>query len=267
MLDIYLLYLLTGVVGGFLGGLLGLGGGIIFVPSLFFIFHYNELHINNMMQSAVSTSLACVVVSSLSAAIKHNMNKLVNWKLFYKMLTGLGLGSIIGVFLITILSSNIIKIYYGFLLIIIALYMIFMKESHKRDIIAKENNHYKYLDIFAFFTGSISTLLGIGGGTLTTPYFKFFGETLKKSIATAAACGVPIALFGIIFNFFISITTEILENNIFDFIDYYAFLLISLSTLIFSYIGAGITFVSDALMLKRIFCISLILIGITILVS
>ena len=75
MFDIYILYLVIGIVGGFLGGLLGLGGGIIFVPSLFFIFHYNELYSDNIMQSAVSTSLACVVISSLSAAVKHNKNK------------------------------------------------------------------------------------------------------------------------------------------------------------------------------------------------
>ena len=267
MFDIYILYLIIGIVGGFLGGLLGLGGGIIFVPSLFFIFHYNELYLDNIMQSAVSTSLACVVISSLSAAVKHNKNKLINWKLFYRMLPGLSLGSMVGVILITILSSNIIKIYYGILLIVIAIYMITTTESYKNEVTIKENNKYKFLNTFAFFTGSVSTLLGIGGGTLTTPYFKFFGETLKRSIATAAACGVPIALFGIIITYVVSMTTQILENNIFNFIDYNAFLLISISTLIFSYIGAGITYISDSISLKKIFCFSLIIIGITILIS
>ena len=266
MFDIYILYLIIGIVGGFLGGLLGLGGGIIFVPSLFFIFHYNELYLDNIMQSAVSTSLACVVISSLSAAIKHNMNKLINWQLFYRMLPGLCLGSIIGVILITILSSKIIKIYYGILLIVIAIYMMTTRESYKNRVTIKENK-YKFLNTFAFFTGSISTLLGIGGGTLTTPYFKYFGETLKRSIATAAACGVPIALFGIIITYVINMTTQILENNIFEFIDYTAFLLISISTLIFSYIGAGVTYISNTMVLKNIFCFSLIIIGITILVS
>ena len=267
MLEIYILYLITGIVGGFLGGLLGLGGGIIFVPSLFFIFLFNHLHADNIMQSAVSTSLACVVVSSFSAAIKHNINKLVNWKLFYKMLPGISLGSIAGVLLITILSSSVIKIYYGILLITIAIYMMISRGQDEGEKTKIGKYDHKYINIFAFFTGSISTLLGIGGGTLTTPYFKFFGETLKRSIATAAACGVPIAFFGILVTYAIKMSTEMLTNNIFNFIDYHAFLLISLSTLIFSYLGAGITFISDTRVLKKVFCMALMIIGITILVS
>ena len=69
-MNIYLLYVICGSLGGFLGGLLGLGGGIIFVPMLFFIFNNYDINSAHMMQSAVSTSLACVVISSMSAAIK-----------------------------------------------------------------------------------------------------------------------------------------------------------------------------------------------------
>ena len=79
-MNIYLLYIISGSIGGFLGGLLGLGGGIVFVPALFFIFTMYGLNQDHIMQSAVSTSLACVVISSLSAAIKHNMNKCSNIK-------------------------------------------------------------------------------------------------------------------------------------------------------------------------------------------
>ena len=99
---LYLLYVITGAIGGFVGGFLGLGGGIIFVPSLFYIFTYFQIQDNYVMQSAVSTSLACVVISSLSAAIKHYKNQLINWKIFYKMLPGLTLGSLSGVLFLTI---------------------------------------------------------------------------------------------------------------------------------------------------------------------
>ena len=76
-MNVYLLYIICGSLGGFLGGLLGLGGGIVFVPMLFFIFNNYDINSAHMMQSAVSTSLACVVISSMSAAIKHNKNKLI----------------------------------------------------------------------------------------------------------------------------------------------------------------------------------------------
>ena len=261
VMSIYGLYLITGAIGGFLGGLLGLGGGIIFVPFLFFIFNLNDLHSGYLMQSAVSTSLSCVIISSFSAAVKHNKNKLINWLLFEKMLPGLILGSILGVILITVLTSDIIKVYYGVLLLMISSYLLYGEDK----VYVGKNKNHKYINIFSFFTGTISTMLGIGGGTLTTPYFKFYGESMKKSIATAAACGVPIALLGILVTFFLNGIFKVFEKTIFDFIDLYAFCIVSATTLLFSYIGAGITYKTNSLILKRIFCITLFLVGITIL--
>ena len=263
-MSIYLLYGISGSIGGFLGGLLGLGGGIIFVPALFFIFTLYGINSDHIMQSAVSTSLACVVISSLSAAIKHNKNKLINWIVFYKMLPGLIAGSVAGVILITMLSSGTIKIYYGILLLLISVYLIFEKKSI--DKITVTGSKYRFINIFSFLTSSISTLLGVGGGTLTTPYFKYYGETMKRSIATAAACGVPIALFGIMITFLVNMVSGIFENTIFDFISFDAFIIISLSTLVFSYIGAAMTFTTNTIVLKNIFSITLFITGLTILI-
>ena len=261
-MSIYWLYLITGAIGGFIGGLLGLGGGIIFVPFLFFIFSLYDLHPSHVMQSAVCTSLVCVILSSLSAAIKHNKNKLINWRLVKIMLPGLIFGSIIGVSVITILTSDVIKLYYGILLIIISIYLINEKEKNNYH----TNREHKHINIFSFITGFISNILGIGGGTLTTPYFKFNGESMKTSIATAAACGVPIALVGILGVLVISTIFPIFGKTVLDFIDFHAFFLISVSTLIFSYIGAGVTYKTNTQILKKIFCMTLFLVGITILI-
>ena len=92
-MNLYLLYFFTGSLGGFFGGLLGLGGGIIFVPFLFFIFSHFDIHSTHIMQSAICTSLACIVISSLSSTYKHNKNKLIDWSIFKKMLIGLLIGS------------------------------------------------------------------------------------------------------------------------------------------------------------------------------
>jgi|TARA_B100001741_G_scaffold230156_1_gene191547 uncharacterized membrane protein YfcA len=263
-MTVYLLYAICGSVGGFLGGFLGLGGGIIFVPTLFFIFTLYGFNSEHIMQSAVSTSLACVIISSLSAALKHNKNKLINWIAFKKMLPGLILGSVLGVILITVLSNEMIKFYYGILLILISLYLTFEQENQLDKTISNEK--HKFIHIFSFFTGSISTMLGIGGGTLTTPYFKYHGDSMKTSIATAAACGVPIALFGIVITFLINGIFGIFSKTIFDFIILDAFIIMSVSTLIFSYIGAGVTFISNTILLKYIFSVILLITGFTILI-
>ena len=114
-MDIYILYFFAGSLGGFFGGLLGLGGGIIFVPFLFFIFSQYGIHSSHIMQSAICTSLACIVISSLSSTYKHNKNKLVDWDLFNKMFLGLALGSTGGITIISFLPSDHLKFFYGLL--------------------------------------------------------------------------------------------------------------------------------------------------------
>ena len=89
---------------------------------------------------------------------------------------------------------------------------------------------------------------------------------MKKSIATAAACGVPIALLGIVITFMISKVTSIFSVTIFDFINFDAFIIISISTLIFSYIGAGVTFITNTSTLKNFFSLMLLITGFTILI-
>jgi len=257
-MTLYLLYVITGAIGGFIGGFLGLGGGIIFVPSLFYIFTYFQIQNDYIIQSAVSTSLACVIVSSLSAAIKHYKNQLINWEIFYKMLPGLTLGSLSGVLFIAILSSSIIKLLYSILLIMIAIYMFFEKENNITSVFK-----FKFIHFFSYMVGTISALLGIGGGTLTTPYFKIQGESLKSSIATAAACGVPIASFGIILSIALNIFTNSFDVSILDYINLPGFILISSSAMLFSYFGAATTFSTNTDLLKNIFSLSILIIGIT----
>ena len=121
-----------------------------------------------------------------------------------------------------------------------------------------------FVKIFSFFTGTISSMLGIGGGTITTPYFKFHGESIKTSIGTAAACGIPISLFGIFLAFILYSLTNLIEKNIVDYIDFESFILVSFGAIIFSYIGAATTFITNLIILKYIFCSLLIIIGATI---
>ena len=161
--------------------------------------------------------------------------------------------------IITIFSSDIIKLLYSTLLIIISIYIFFEKENNIKSIFKFQCVHF-----VSYIIGSVSALLGIGGGTLTTPYFKMQGESLKSSIATAAACGVPIASFGIILSFILNILTNSFNTTILSYINLPGFILISSSAILFSYFGATITFSTNTLLLKNIFSLSMLIIGITI---
>ena len=125
---LYVSYVIIGLVGGFIGGFLGLGGGIIFVPFLFIIFNYFNVNFDLSIQSAIVTSLTCVVLSSLSALIKHIKNELVVWKMFHQTLPGIVLGSTLGLILISTIPSVYVKMIYGLLLILIGIYMLRKKK-------------------------------------------------------------------------------------------------------------------------------------------
>ena len=257
-MNIYTLYFLAGSLGGFFGGLLGLGGGIIFVPFLFFIFNQYGIHSSHIMQSAICTSLACIVISSLSSTYKHNKNKLIDWDLFKKMFLGLAIGSICGIIIISYLPSDDLKLYYGLFLIFISLYILF---SNEKSMIKKE---FQFTRLFSLFAGSLSSILGIGGGTITTPYFKFFGKSIKESIATAAACGIPIAIFGEIASILLNLKLGILKNEILGFIHIESFIIISITSVFFSYLGATTTYLANSFFVKLIFSAVVLILGVTI---
>ncbi|MBO83255.1 MAG: hypothetical protein CL506_02695 [Actinobacteria bacterium] len=258
-MNLYLLYFFTGVLGGFFGGLLGLGGGIIFVPFLFFIFNQYDIHASHIMQSAICTSLACIVVSSLSSTYRHNKNRLIDWNIFRKMSLGLSAGSIGGIIFISYLSNNNLKSFYGLFLIIVALYIFFSDE--KKVMIKKE---FKFIRLFSFFTGVFSSILGIGGGTITTPYFRSHGKSIKESIATAAACGIPIALLGVVTSLLINLNLELLKQSMTGFIHIESFLVVSLTSLLFSYLGASVTYSTNSYLLKLIFSFAILIMGLII---
>tara|TARA_B100000586_G_C19963017_1_gene364554 strand:- start:6 stop:779 length:774 start_codon:yes stop_codon:yes gene_type:complete len=256
-MNIYLLYFLTGSLGGFFGGLLGLGGGIIFVPFLFFIFNEYGINSEYVMQSAICTSLSCIVVSSIASTYKHNKNNLIDWIWFRRLLPGLIIGSCLGIILISYLPNNEIKFYYGIFLILIAIYVLFDKAIESR-----RKFKLGLTRLFSLLSGLLSSFLGIGGGTINTPYFKIHGKLIKESIATAAACGIPIALS--------AVTTSIVINYIngghINFIHKESFLVVALSSIVFSYIGASTTKFAETSIIKILFSISVLIMGIIIII-
>ena len=246
---LYLSYIMIGIIGGFIGGFLGLGGGIIFVPFLFIVFNHFNVNAELDIQSAIITSLACVVLTSLAALLKHQKNNLVVWKIFYKTLPGIVAGSTFGLVCISFISSEYVKIIYGFLLILIATYMLNKKDNLSVQAI-KELSHVKKT---SFFIGMISSFLGVGGGTMTTPYFNYHGMAIKKCIATAAACGVALSSLGLIISWTLNNYLLNIENDIFKLIVVDAFIIVALSSMLSAYYGAEMTHTFNTRKIKLIF--------------
>lgn len=186
---------LLGSVVGFLAGLLGIGGGLIIVPVLSSILlHFNTLPADQVMIAAIATSLASILFTSTSSAIAHHKNGNVPWSLTPWVMVGVALGALISGFVASLLPEKIVRIVFAVSVVLIAFKMLYSNKSHSST--EREMPNKGLLTVLTTITGSLSAMIGIGGGALLVPLLTFFSLDMKKAIGCASACGIVIALFG-----------------------------------------------------------------------
>ena len=131
------------------------------------------------LQSAIYTSLICIIFAGSTSSYLHFKNKLIEFKFVKKYAVNVSLGCLLGIFLLEQLSSNILENIYGLILIVLALLLISDAKIIRNNMIIVRNVGKFYF----FLNGTISSLMGIGGGTLSVPYISFLIDDIKKSIA------------------------------------------------------------------------------------
>lgn len=188
-----LAYVLIGLVSGVLGGMLGIGGGIIAVPSLLLVFHLLSYPQAIIMHMAIATSLAAMVFNAAAATRAQNKRGFVYWSVFKKMVPGFVIGSIVGSIITLWLSGIILEIIFGIFLCVLAGVFFFKKEVHHP--IETIPSGWK-LSAYSSGIGAVSILLGIGGGILVVPLLTRFRIADKKAIATASACTLVTTVLG-----------------------------------------------------------------------
>ena len=194
------LMVLTAIPVGFFAGLFGIGGGLITVPFLFFIFEDLGIDKSYIMHLAVGTSFSIIIPTSLVSVFAHNKHNAVD----RDVVKSYGIFVITGVISGTILAANLetksLVLFFSIILYLLGIYLMILKEKSE-DI--KSNFSLLHRLIFGFISGFISAPMGIGGAVMNVPILKYFGYPIKKAIGSAAAIGVIIAFFGAI-GFFIS---------------------------------------------------------------
>ena len=193
-LEIALILSISGIGAGFLAGLLGVGGGIIFVPVLYFIFlQILKLDPASSIMLATSTSLATMIPTSISSVLSHFKKGNIDLVLIVSWLKFLFIGVILGIVFSKICGGTWLTILFGFILLFAAFNMIFSAKSRG---IFNDLPKMPYQGIIPFMVSFVSVMLGIGGGTLTVPTLSLFNYDTKKAIGTAACCGLIICLPG-----------------------------------------------------------------------
>ena len=191
---------LTAVPVGFFAGLFGIGGGLITVPFLFFIFGFFDLNQLYIMHLAVGTSFAIIIPTSFVSVYTHYKFKAVD----FGIVKSYGIFVILGVIFGTIFAANLdsksLLLFFSLVILFLGFYLLLLKEK-KVKLKIKVKLIYKIF--FGFISGFISAPMGIGGAVMNVPILKFFGYSINRAIGSAAAVGFLIAFFGCI-GFFVS---------------------------------------------------------------
>ena len=183
---------LTASLAGFFAGFFGIGGGIITVPCLFYIFGANGIDKSFLMHLAVGTSFAIMVPTAMMSVFTHYKHKAVDFSVLKTYGIFVVLGVIIGSFFAAHLNTKALILFFSLALYILAINLIFLKDKTKLKL---KFNLFQRTTL-GFIVGFVSSLMGIGGAIMNVPILKFVGYTINRAIGTAASIGFLISVFG-----------------------------------------------------------------------
>lgn len=192
MVTTFLSYGLAGGIVGILAGLFGVGGGLVIVPMLVYVFSLQNIPDEMTMHLALATSLASIMFTSISSFRSHHKRGAVHWDVVRKIVPGILAGSFLGSLIASKMSTEFLKIFFIIFLYFVATQMLMGKRPKPgREIPGPAG---------MFATGNgigiISSLVGIGGGTLSVPFMLWCNINAHHAIGTSAAIGLPIAIAG-----------------------------------------------------------------------
>ncbi len=195
MLTLIACFIIGGLFSGFTAGLFGVGGGSFLIPLFLYLLPKLGTTPPQVMHQAVATSLAIIIPSTLAASIEQYKLKHINVPILKKWIPPVFFGLVLASFNFHRLSSFLLQIIFIIYLLCCASYMLLTKKR-MADQQAIPNISTRSCYTAGFLVGIFSVLLGIGGGTMTTPYFTWYRYPIKKAIAISSVTGVFIGALG-----------------------------------------------------------------------
>lgn len=192
MATTFLIYALAGIVGGLLAGLFGIGGGLIIVPMLVFCFQFQGISPDVIMHLALGTSLATIIFTAISSSLSHHKRGAVDWTVLKRIVFGILTGTYLGSYFASLMNTSLLK---G-IFVVFLYYVCFQMFLNKKPKPSRELPGAVGMFSAGNVIGIISSLVGIGGGTVSVPFLVWHNMPLHKAIGTASAIGFPIAIAG-----------------------------------------------------------------------
>ncbi|MBF0164358.1 MAG: sulfite exporter TauE/SafE family protein [Magnetococcales bacterium] len=252
-------FLLCGLAAGLIAGMFGVGGGIIVVPALLFLFHLDGVDPLIAMQLAVGTSLATIVITNISATWAHHQRDGVNWRLARLYISGTLIGAWIGSQLAAAMSGKLLIVLFGLFEIAVGIKMFRARPQPS----GARRLPDPLTPALGIVIGAISSLFGIGGGTLSVPSLTLLsGLPMRQAVGTSSAIGVPLALIGALGFAHAGWDNPALPDAALGFFHPLAFVGIVAGTLVTTRLGVRLAHALDPILLKKGFGLFLFVVGV-----
>lgn len=250
-----MLYLLLGVLVGFLSGLLGIGGGVLIAPALLFIFQQQGLFSHYAAHVAAGTSLAVITFTSLSSIIAYQQKRSIAWSLVKPLLPGIIVGSIAGTFIAILMPGEFLSRFLGVFMLLAAVQMLLPKPVSYQK---KLPNRWVLMGLGVLIS-MVGSLVGVGGGILLIPFLAYYQVPLRLAAGTVVTCTFFVALTGIANLMIIPHVLPLLKT---DYIFWPAIWQMAPTSIVFAWMGTSVAHRLSVDVLKRIFALFLALVGI-----
>jgi len=245
--------LAMGTFGGFVAGLLGVGGGMVLVPFITMIFIARGFPDELVVHMAIATSLGTIFFTSLSSVRAHHKHGAVLWRVVRLLAPGILIGSWIGPWIGKQMNTAVLSFFFGCFVAFSATQMLIGKKpAAARELPGKPG-------MFAVggLIGVLAGLVGAGGGFVSVPFMTRCNVRIHNAIATSAALGFPIALSGTLSNIYYGWGEPGLPAWSLGFIYVPALAIIVLASVIMAPVGASAAHKMPVRRLQRIFAVIL----------
>ncbi|MDO9052721.1 MAG: sulfite exporter TauE/SafE family protein [Gallionella sp.] len=247
-------YLLLGACAGFMAGLFGVGGGTVLVPVLLLLFDAQHFPTEHAMHLALGTSMAVILFTSLASMRKHHQHNAVNWRIVRDITPGILSGAVLGALLAATIPTRGLGLFFALFLCFAALQILIDKRPHA----ARQLPGMTGLTLTGTFTGGLSSLVSIGGGTLIIPFLLWCNVPLRKAIGTSAAIGFPVAVGGTLGYIVTGLNIHTLPQPNLGFVYLPALAWVALASVLTAPLGAKATHHLKIGLLRKLFAVLLL---------
>jgi uncharacterized protein len=252
----------TGVVSGVAAGLLGIGGGAIIVPALSNALLLLGYDADVVQHVAVGTSLAIIIPTGIMSARAHHKRGALDLNVLRLWTPFIVAGTFIGGLMAGLFSGDVLRIVFAVMAFVIAANIVFAFQTRLMGHLKGSTPTHR---VSAFVVGYISSLMGIGGGSLTVPTLVAFGATMHAAVGTSAAIGVAIAVSGTLGFIISGWGATGLPPLSLGYINLVALVLVAVLAAMFAPLGAALAHRLDQKTLKYVFAVFLVLVGLNML--